>query len=136
MLEEVTSWLRFTILPSLDFKRLNRKGHRRCIQAKKDLFAHAATMHFKLGLPMTACSFYFRGVNFERKQINTFGVDDEDLKNYMQLLNADIQDTIIANKTYTAAGAAAAAKKPAVDLEQTRVEKMADMSVINELKQE
>ena len=53
----------------------------------------------------------------------------------MQLLNADIQDTIIANKTFTAAGAVAA-KKPAVDLEQTRVEKMADMSVINELKQE
>ena len=67
--------------------------------------------------------------------MNTFGVDDADLVNYMQLLNADIQDTIIANKTFTASGAATA-KRPVADLEQTRVEKMADMSVINELKQE
>lgn len=90
MLEEVTEWLRFTILPKLDFKRLNRKGHRRCIEAKKDLFAHAATMHFKLGLPMTDCSFFFRGISFETKHVNTFGVEDSDLANYMQLLNADI----------------------------------------------
>lgn len=64
MLEEVMTWLRFEILPSLDFKKLNIRGHRRCIQAKKDLFAQAAAMHGKLSLPMTEFSLFFRGMNF------------------------------------------------------------------------
>lgn len=44
MIKEVLSWLNFSILPSIDFKGLNRKGHRRCIDAKKELFELAAKM--------------------------------------------------------------------------------------------
>ena len=39
MLDEVTSWLRYEILAGIDYKLINKRGYRRCIQAKKDLFS-------------------------------------------------------------------------------------------------
>ena len=89
IIEEVMSWLSFQVLSNLDYKKLNRKGQRRCVQAKKDLFRGAATLHFGLGLPMTNCSLFFRGINFEVKHMNSFGVSDEDMASYAQLLEAD-----------------------------------------------
>ena len=44
MIEEVMNWMFRTVLPTLDYKKLNHKGHRRCIQAKKDLFELASIM--------------------------------------------------------------------------------------------
>ena len=89
MILEVMDWISQKILPSLSYKRLNKRGHRICIEAKKDLFEAAAALHFKLGLPMTDTSFFFRGVNFEVKHVNTFGLSDEDLVKYDAIRRED-----------------------------------------------
>ena len=47
-------------------------------------------MRFKLGLPMTDTSLFYRGTNFEIKHVNTFGVDDSDLAKYVKLLAEDV----------------------------------------------
>ena len=89
MISEVLSWLNFSVLPSIDFKGLNKKGHRRCIAAKKELFELAAKMHFELKLPMTDFSLFFRGVNYEIKRVNTFGLGNAELASYLELRDKD-----------------------------------------------
>ena len=86
MLEQVVEWMNFQILPSLEWKKLNYRGHRRCVNAKKEMMRLAYTMHTKLGLRMTDCSFFFRGVNFEIKHINVFNLSDEDMKSYAEFV--------------------------------------------------
>ena len=49
-------------------------------------------MHFKLGLPFTECSLFFRGVNFEVKHASSFGIDNNDLAKYKKLKDQDILD--------------------------------------------
>ena len=46
-------------------------------------------MHFKIKLPMTNTSLYFRGINFEVKHVNTFGIDDRDLEGFNKVCRAD-----------------------------------------------
>ena len=90
MIGQVTEWMNFQVLPSIDFKRLNRRGHRRCIAAKKDMFRHAYIMHSRLNMRMSTCSLFFRGVNFEVKHVNVFGLCDEDMQNYARLQAEDV----------------------------------------------
>ena len=50
-----------------------------------------------MGLPMTKCSFFLRGINFEQKNINAFGVSDVDVGAFLQ--TRDEEDTGIDNSS-------------------------------------
>jgi len=52
----------------------------------------AYTLHSKMGLRMTDCSFFLRGVNFEVKHANVFNLNDDDMKSYADLLAEDINE--------------------------------------------
>lgn len=75
-------WLRYTILPSIPFYKQNVRGHRRAVDAMVDLCEYGVAMKATLGLPMTACSLFYRGINFEVKHMNVFGLDDSVLAIY------------------------------------------------------
>ena len=150
MLEEVMNWLCSQVLPTCAFEKHNKRGHRHCIQAKKEFFDLASKIHFQLGLPMTDCSLFYRGVNFERKHVNVFGLSDEDLKMYRSLKEEDEKDveaTLVARKKSsskideTGEPTALSAdsdkeEEEAGDMNKTRVEKLADKSVIEDLKKD
>ena len=89
MIEEVNSWLRVTILPSIEFGDLNQNGNDMAWKAKFTLFQLAETMYLKMNLPLTNTSLYFRGINFEIRHVSVFGIDDRDLDGFNKVRKAD-----------------------------------------------
>ena len=143
MIEQVTEWMNLQVLPTIDFKKHNKKGYRRCINAKKDMFRLAYAMHSKLGLKMSNCSLFFRGCNFEVKYINVFNLSDEDMADYARILAEDTHEAETSklqakkkNEEPEAEAEAESVEKEEAedDLNKTRVEKMVDDSVVHELK--
>lgn len=43
-------------------------------------------MSESLNLPLTSFSLFYRGANFEIKHANTFGISEEDIETYLELL--------------------------------------------------
>jgi len=104
-------------------------------------------MHNKLGLPMTDCSLFFRGVNFEIKHINSFGICDNDLQLYHKMKDSDTKDADTKQKSHLLSKNSnhkpeetTGVKKQTQgddgddDMNKTRVEKFADASIIQERK--
>ena len=91
---------------------------------------------------MTDCSLFFRGVNFEVKHVNVFGITDEDMKNYARLQAEDAHEAEISKLAVPAQACGTKgdedeetkSDKNQDDLNQTRVERMADKSVVHDLK--
>lgn len=59
------------------------------------MFKYAYIMYSKLNMRMSNCSLFFRGVNFEVKHVNVFGLTDEDMKNYARLQAEDAHEADI-----------------------------------------